>query len=121
MNDLEKVQELLDIVRGWRTGEVTPYMRAQVQRFGARLDAARRNDPSASMRAALNGFRDLSMSFWAAVTSLELTEWLLSEGRDAEAAPLADEARKTFELLRATPWLQRLDSCGVLDAIAQAT
>jgi hypothetical protein len=61
------------------------------------------------------------MSFWAAATSLELAEWLLSEGRNAEAAPLVEESRKIFQELGAKPWLERLDSCGALDAIAQAT
>jgi hypothetical protein len=112
---------MLDIVRSWRPGEVTPYMRAQTQRFGARLRAARGEDPALGLQEAIDAFREMTMPFWAAVASLELAEWLLSEGRSAEAAPLAEEARKTFEQLRATPWLKRLDSCGALDVLAQAT
>jgi tetratricopeptide (TPR) repeat protein len=121
MRDIDKVQEMLDIVRSWRPGEVTPYMRAQTHRFGARLRAARGEDPALGLQEAIDAFREMTMPFWAAVASLELAEWLLSEGRSAEAAPLAEEARKTFEQLRATPWLKRLDSCGALDVLAQAT
>ena len=121
MGDLDKVQDLLDIVHGFKAGEVTPYLRAQAERVGARLEVARGKDPTLGMRAALRGFTELSTPFWTAVTSLELAEWLLSEGRNAEAAPLVEESRKIFQELGAKPWLERLDSCGALDAIAQAT
>ncbi|MGZ4204224.1 MAG: hypothetical protein ACXVQW_02880 [Actinomycetota bacterium] len=121
MEDLEKVQELVTEVRGWRPGEVSPYLLAQMQRFGARADAARGGDPSTGMRSAIRTFQGLSMPFWAAAASLELAEWLLAQGRETEAAPLAAEARATFEQLRPTPWLERLDASGALDALAQAT
>jgi hypothetical protein len=121
MGDLDRIQGLLDIVGGWRPGEISPYMRAQIDRIGGRLEIARGKDPSAGMSDALRIFSDLSMPFWTAVTSLELAEWLLSEGRNGDAAPLIEDSRKTFEQLGAKPWLERLDSCGALDAIAQAT
>jgi tetratricopeptide (TPR) repeat protein len=121
MDDLDKTEYLLDIVRAWRPGEITPYLRVQRQRFEARLLALRGQDPVEGFQAAIHGFGELTMPFWAAVASLELAEWLLSEGRSVEAAPLAEEARKTFEQLRATPWLKRVDSCGALDVLAQAT
>jgi hypothetical protein len=121
MGDLDKVQELLDIVHTWRPGEVTPYLRAQAERFAARLEAARGKDPTLGMRAALREFTELLTPFWTAVTSLELAEWLLIEGRNAEAAPLVEESRKIFKELGAQPWLERLESCGALDVLAQAT
>jgi hypothetical protein len=73
------------------------------------------------MRSARDAFNDLSMPFWSGVASLELAEWLLSEGRTGEAAPFIEDARKIFEQLGAKPWLERLDSCGALDVLAQAT
>ena len=121
MDDLDKADELLDIVRAWRPGEITPYVRAQRQRFEARLSAIRGQDPTEGFQGAIRDFRDMAMPFWTSVASLELAEWLLGEGRDAEAAPLAVDARKAFEQLRATPWLERLDASGALDALAQAT
>jgi len=42
------------------------------------------------------------------VVLLEHGEWLGSEGRPREAAPLLAEAREIFERLRATPWLERV-------------
>jgi len=121
MTDLGKVEELLAIVHAWRPGEITPYMRAQVERFGARLDAAKGNDPSAAMRSCIQDLRDLSLPFWTAVASTELAEWLLEHGRESEAVPLIEEARATFEQLRAAPWLERLNRSGALEALAQAT
>jgi hypothetical protein len=121
MDDLDKTEEILDVVRAWRPGEKTPYLQAQRQRFEARLLALRGQDPVEGFQAAIRAFGEMTMPFWAAVASLELAEWLLSEGRNAEAAPLAEEVRTTFEQLRATPWLKRLDSCGALDVLAQAT
>ena len=47
-------------------------------------------------------FRELAAPFWLAVTLLEYGEWLAGEGRDAESAPLLEEARELFERLRAT-------------------
>jgi tetratricopeptide (TPR) repeat protein len=121
MDDFDKTEELLDVVRAWRPGEITPYLTFQRQRIEARLIAARGQDPVERFRAAIQGFTELTMPFWVAVTSLELAEWLLSEGRNGEAAPLVEESRKIFQELGAKPWLERLDSCGALDAIAQAT
>ena len=58
-------------------------------------------------------FREFGFVFYLAVTQLEHGEWLVGEGRDAEAEPLLSEARETFERLRATPWLERLDAAGM--------
>ena len=35
-------------------------------------------------------------------------EWLVGQGRPDEADPLLEEAAETFELLEATPWLERM-------------
>ena len=50
--------------------------------------------------------------FDVAVIELEHGEWLTSIGREDEAEPLLDEARETFERLRAAPWLERVDRVG---------
>ena len=121
MGDIRKVEELLSIIRAWRPGEVMPYLRAQFDRFTGRLAILKGEDPSTPMRAALRAFEELSMPFWVAVASLELAEWLVSERRGGEAAPLIERARTTFEQLRAAPWLERLDTSGALESIAQAT
>ena len=53
------------------------------------------------------------MPFYLAVVQLEHAELLASLGRSDECGPLLAEARETFERLRATPWLERLDALGV--------
>ncbi len=119
--DLDKVNEVLDVVRVWQPGELTPYTRAQVQRFEARLKVARDLDPTEDFDSVRRAFDKMSMPFWKAVVSTELAEWLLDQGRDGEAAPLVMDARATFEHLRATPWLERLDKSGAMETLAQAT
>jgi hypothetical protein len=37
-------------------------------------------------------------------------DWLVACGRAEEAEPLLDEARKLFERMRATRWLERIDA-----------
>ena len=111
LGDLVKVEQLIGVIEGLRPGELTPYVQAQGARFGARLAAARgetdRVEPG--FQAAARQFADLSMPFARAVTLLEHGEWLTSQDRAGEAGPLFEQARATFEQLRASPWLERLD------------
>jgi hypothetical protein len=53
------------------------------------------------------------MPFYVAVTRLERAERLIAQGRADEARPLLDQARETFEELRAGPWVERVDSAAV--------
>jgi hypothetical protein len=119
--DLTKADEVMALVRGFGSGQVTPYQRVQYRRFDALIDAARGGDPTAALRETIRELGELEMPFWKAVVSTELAEWLLAKGRDAEAAPYVADARATFEQLRATPWLERLDRSGALETLAQAT
>jgi tetratricopeptide (TPR) repeat protein len=111
LGDLERAEELLGEIEAMRPGELTPYLQAQGARFGARLAAGRsdgeRVEPG--FAAAAERFRELSMPFLRAVTQLEHGEWLAGQDRFAEAVPMLDEARETFERLRARPWLERLE------------
>jgi hypothetical protein len=43
----------------------------------------------------------------SAATQLGHAEWLHAQGRADGAEPLLAEARETFELLEARPWLER--------------
>ena len=107
--DLEKAEELLAITDALDPGELTPYLHANTARLRARLDAARGNhDPVEDrFRNAAGVFRELGLVFHLAVTQLEHAEWLSAQHRVAEAEPLLAEARRTFEQLQATPWLER--------------
>jgi ATP/maltotriose-dependent transcriptional regulator MalT len=111
LGDLAKVEELLAEIEAMRPGELTPYVRAQGARFGARLAAGRgeleRVEPGFAAAAA--AFRELSMPFMRAVTLLEHGRWLVEQGVVVEAEPLLDEAREVFQTLGATPWLEHLE------------
>jgi class 3 adenylate cyclase/tetratricopeptide (TPR) repeat protein len=111
LEDLTKVEQLLGEIEAMRPGELTPYVRSQGARSGARLSVARKEAEGveAGFAAAADGFRDLSMPFLRSVTLLEHGEWLVDRGRAEEARPLLDEAREVFGSLKAVPWLERLE------------
>jgi predicted ATPase/class 3 adenylate cyclase len=98
LGELAKVEELLQLVEGVPPGSRPPYLDAQAKRFRARLGG----DPL-GFEAAAEGFRELGIPFWLAVTLLEHGELTGDESS-------LDEAREIFEDLKATPWLERLDA-----------
>jgi hypothetical protein len=63
-----------------------------------------------SFKTAAAAFREYGMPFQLACTELEHAEWLVTDGRSEEVAPLVTEAREIFGRLRATPWLERADA-----------
>jgi class 3 adenylate cyclase len=107
--DLKKAEELLAIPDSLDPGELTPFLHANTARLRARLDAARANHEPVEdrFRTAASLFREFGLTFHVAVTQLEHAEWLTSQQRADDAAPLLAEARQTFEELQATPWLER--------------
>jgi hypothetical protein len=70
----------------------------------AEPDASR---AEAGFRGAEATFREVGLVFPLAVTRLEHAERLAAVGQSADARPLLDEARETFERLGALPWLER--------------
>jgi hypothetical protein len=111
LGDDKKVDELLSIIESAPPGHVTPYMRALGARFGAHR-AIRQRDPVtalAGLHAAADLLRGIEKPFELAVVLLEQAEWLAQEGREEEVAAPCDEARRIFERLGATPWLERVD------------
>ena len=59
------------------------------------------------LRSAGGLLREFGFVFHLAVTQLEHAEWLGAQGRTDDAQPLLAEARRAFERLQATPWLER--------------
>jgi hypothetical protein len=53
--------------------------------------------------------REIGIPFFLAQVLLEHGEWLTEQGRAEDARPLLDEARSTFDRLRAAPYLERVD------------
>jgi class 3 adenylate cyclase/tetratricopeptide (TPR) repeat protein len=109
--DLEAAEAILDVVHQASPGLVTPSLRGQVARLGARAGAFSGGHDSveAGFTAAIAAFGDLRMPFDRGVTLLELAEWLDPQGRHEDAVAFALESRALFELLRARPWLDRVE------------
>ncbi|MFZ0995487.1 MAG: adenylate/guanylate cyclase domain-containing protein [Candidatus Dormiibacterota bacterium] len=110
LGDLGHADELLETVREAQSGQVTPWLRAQVARLGARLSTAVGLPElvEAGFVTAEAGFHDAGAPFDLAVAQTEHAEWLVSRGREDKAGPLRDLARATFLSLQAQPWLERL-------------
>ena len=105
LGDEEKVRGLLHEIDVLRPGERAPLVEAHAHRFRGKLTG-----DAAEFVSAIALMRDLSVTFWLAVTLLEYGESLVGAGRDDEAAPLLVEAREIFERLEAKPWLDRLEN-----------
>jgi tetratricopeptide (TPR) repeat protein len=110
LGDDAGVKDLLQEVQEMRTGQVTPYLRAQATRLEGRRAMGRGEAEGAEsgLKAAAGLFREIGMPFWLAVALLELGEWLQAQGRSEDAGPLLGEAQEIFERLKAGPWLERL-------------
>jgi predicted ATPase len=125
LGDHAEVEKLLAEIEAVKPGGQPPFLAAQAARFRGRLFATRGEHESAEQgfKRAEQIFREYGLPFWLAVTELEHGEALAEQGRVDEAAPLLDEARKTFERLEATPWLERaiLVSSDRRDAVAAPT
>jgi class 3 adenylate cyclase/predicted ATPase len=101
----ERLEEILELA-------AQPEARASFSAFtalqSARL-AALRGDSDPGFGDAEQRFRELEYPYWTANAQLDHAEWLLGQGRSAEAAPLLSEARAVFERLRARPALGRIE------------
>jgi class 3 adenylate cyclase/predicted ATPase len=109
LGELERAEQWLAFVEELPPGHSPQFLQAHSSRFRARLAArqggSERIDDLFKGAAAL--FRELAVPFYMAVTQLEHGEWLVGEGRAAEAEPALAEAREIFERLEAKPWLER--------------
>jgi ATP/maltotriose-dependent transcriptional regulator MalT len=112
LGDLSKADELLGPIEVLPPGELTPFLEGQRARLRALIDAR-----SSSTESVERGFTTAELVlgghafvYALAVTQLEHAEWLVEQGREADAEPLLARSRETFERLEATPWLRRLDA-----------
>jgi ATP/maltotriose-dependent transcriptional regulator MalT len=111
-NRVDRAAAAVSEVDALAPGDTGPVIRAQAARFRASVAAAQGDDERAedNFKIAAAAFREYGIPFRLACTKLEHAEWLVSQGRVEEAAPLATESRQIFERLRATPWLERADA-----------
>jgi class 3 adenylate cyclase/tetratricopeptide (TPR) repeat protein len=101
-------------------GDDTPWVRTVATRYRALVAAHEGDDTRAeeTFKLAAAACREYRMRFHLAATQLEHAEWLVGQGRADEAAPLVDEARETFERLRARLWLERADALAAKLSVA---
>ena len=109
-SDPEAAEELMRIVTDAPPGVIGPFIHAQLDRYAAAVAAMRGDDVNIEphFKAAIGLFRELAMPFHLAMVQLEFGEWLTSQGHADEARPMLDEARGTFEELKAVPYLDRV-------------
>jgi tetratricopeptide (TPR) repeat protein len=103
LGESAKIEALLTSIETLPPGSRPPYLDAHARRFRARIA-----EDETGYEAAAEGFRELGIPFWLAVTLLEHGERLVGQGRATEAEPLLAEAGEIFERLEARPWLERV-------------
>jgi class 3 adenylate cyclase/tetratricopeptide (TPR) repeat protein len=109
LGDLDAVERLLRIVEDAPVGLRPPYLAALAQRFRARL-AGEAPEADRLFAGAAAQFGAIEIPFEEAVVRLEHAEWLTRIGRADDAEQQLEQARETFERLRATPWLDRVQA-----------
>jgi class 3 adenylate cyclase/tetratricopeptide (TPR) repeat protein len=87
--------------------ELSGLLRAQLSRFRARVEPAR---AGVLYEEAEGLLAEAELPFHLAVVRLEHARWLAAEGREADAGPRLADARRTFERLGATPWLEQAEA-----------
>jgi tetratricopeptide (TPR) repeat protein len=113
--DLDRVDQLLGLIAAERPSGASPSLRAHLDRFRARMAAARGpgDQVEPAFKAAAAAFREIGNPFSLAVTLLEYGEWLSGQERSEDARPMLEEAGEIFQRLKATPWLDRLARSGL--------
>jgi len=123
--DLRAAEDILEHVAALPAGDRSRYLEIQVERLRALMAWQRGElgEVASGLDSAIPGFRRLMLPFWTAITLLERSELLASQGRVGETAAELIEARQIFRRLRAEPWLRRaarLDPDGTVTAAEHA-
>ena len=116
--DTDGIEQRLAEIDAMQPGEVTPYVTAQRSRLGARYAILRgeADGVEAGFKTAASAFRALQLPLWVGLAQLEYAQWLASQSRDGEVAPLLAEARGIFESVGAKPFIDRVDEVGHVGA-----
>jgi tetratricopeptide (TPR) repeat protein len=111
LDRFDAAERILSIAAAIPPGLQSPYIDAQARRLRARMSALRADTElvEPGYKIAIGMFRELETPFWLAVALLDYGAWLAGVDRPEDAKPLLDEARETFERLRAIPWIKRTD------------
>jgi class 3 adenylate cyclase/tetratricopeptide (TPR) repeat protein len=108
---LEKVEELILLVRRRHRPGRQPSLDAHILRWQARMSGARGDGQSAiaDFETAMDAFDRLHRPFWGALTRLDYGELLLVHARAADAEEVLTEAATTFAELGAQSLLARAE------------
>ena len=100
-------RRLIALLADLPPGHVPPYLRAQLARGRALLNAAegRHDNVEHDLNTAIDAFEALGYPYWHAVAQTDLAAWLLDQHRPDEAGPLLTNATATLTPLRAAPAL----------------
>ncbi len=109
---VDAARELLTLLGERPPGHIPPYLNAQLVRGRALLAAeeGRHDDVEAGLTEVIARMREFEYPYWLAITQTDLAEWLIGQGRRAEAESLLDEAIETFRRLEAAPALARAEA-----------
>jgi class 3 adenylate cyclase/tetratricopeptide (TPR) repeat protein len=107
--DVGGAEKLLRLVTDRPWGHVTPYLRCQLPRVRALINAAAGKDDGVErdLVAATKALAEFGARYWTGRALLEHAQWLIGQSRSIEAPALAVHAARIFEELGAKPWLER--------------
>jgi tetratricopeptide (TPR) repeat protein len=108
----EDAHRIIGLLADRPPGHVPPYLRAQLDRGRALLNAAEGHHETVEtdLTAAIEAFANLGYPYWHAVAQTDLAAWLIDQHRYDEAIPLLEQAIATLTPLRAAPALARAES-----------
>jgi hypothetical protein len=121
--EVERAKELVELVTSAAVGHVPPYVRAQLPRLRALVQAAagEHENVHGDFLAAATALQGFGALFYLARTKLDHAEWLVLQGRGEETTALLTEAQELFESLDATPWLLRVQQLAPTRAASAGT
>jgi class 3 adenylate cyclase/tetratricopeptide (TPR) repeat protein len=107
----DDARRLIGLLAERPPGHIPPYLRAQLARGRALLNAAEGNHDmvEADLRSAIDALDSLAYPYWHAVAQTDLAGWLIDQERVEEAAAGLEQAVATLTRLRAAPALARAE------------
>ena len=99
LDDPDEAERVVDLLAGRPSGEVPPFLRAQIRHARGLISSARSLDGAweEDFLAAEQTCRDLNYPYWTARIQLDRAESLARQGRPDDAAAVAAKAAAAFE------------------------
>jgi hypothetical protein len=106
---IDVAAELVEMLESEPRGRLSPYLRAELHRGRGLVAAARETHDAVEteLRAAVDDLRGLGYPYPRARAQIDLANWMIGQGRQAEAAQVLTDAVATLTPLRAGPLLGR--------------